>query len=378
MYSKVQTISPQTIAIFLASLRGGGAERSMLRLANNLAEKGLKVDLVLAQKDGVYFSEVSPQVNLIYFEAKRILFSLPKLVEYLKQKQPTYLICALDYVNLIGLWAKFTARVPTRVIVTVRNTVSPKVHQSIKNRLIHRLIHHSYLRADSIVAISEGVADNLTNTFNLPRNLIKVIYNPAYTSNLLLQAKVSINHPWFSPREPPIILGVGRLTQQKDFPTLIKAFAIVQQHYSARLVILGEGEKRSQLEALINQLGLEDKVSLPGFVENPFAYMAKASSFVLSSAWEGFGNVLVEAMAVGTPVVATNCQSGPEEILAGGKYGHLVPVGNAENLAEAIVTTLGHPIPPELLQSRAKEFSQEKNITEYLKLMFSITLPENN
>ena len=378
MSCKIQMISTQTITIFLASLRGGGAERSMLRLANNLAEKNLKVDLVLAQKDGVYFSEISPKVNLICLEAKRVLWSLPKLVKYLKQKQPTHLICALDYVNLIGLWARFIAGVSTRTIVTVRNTVSPQVNQSIKNRLIHRLIHHSYLRADSIVAISEGVADNLTNTFNLPRNLIKVIYNPAYTSNVLQQAKITLSHPWFSPREPPVILGVGRLTQQKDFPTLIKAFAIVQQYYSARLMILGEGEKRPQLEALIHELGLENKVSLPGFVENPFAYMAEAALFVLSSAWEGFGNVLVEAMAVGTPVVATHCQSGPEEILTRGKYGHLVPVGDVEALAKAIVETLNHPNSPEFLQSRAMEFSEEKNVTEYLELMLSITFPENH
>ncbi len=370
MDSSVKTMSTQKIAIFLASLRGGGAERSMLRLANGLAEEGLKIDLILAQKDGTYFSEISPQVNLVCLKTKRLLWGLPKLVKYLKQEKPTYLICALNYVNLIGLWARFIAGVPTRTIVTVRNTISPQLNQLVlKKRLIHRLLHHSYLHAYFIVAISQGVADNLTATFNLPRHCIKVIYNPAFTPNLLLQAKETIDHPWFSPREPPVILGVGRLTQQKDFPTLIRAFAIAQQHYSARLMILGEGEERPRLAALVKELGLEDQVSLPGFVKNPFAYMDQAALFVLSSAWEGFGNVLVEAMAVGTPVVATNCKSGPEEILAGGKYGTLVAVGDVEGLAQAMLTTLNNPIASEVLQSRAKEFSQEKNTIEYLKLL---------
>ncbi|EGJ32393.1 glycosyltransferase [Moorena producens 3L] len=364
-------MSTQTIAIFLASLRGGGAERNMLRLANGLAEQGLKVDLVLAQKDGAYFSEISPQVNLVHLEAKRVLLSLPKLVGYLKQEKPAYLICAMDYVNLVGLWGKFIAGVPTRIIVTVRNTLSSEGNQSPwKNPLIHGLIHHCYPWADSIVAVSGGVADNLATTVNLPRNHIKVIYNPVVTPNLLLKAQATIDHPWFSPREPPVILGVGRLTKQKDFPTLIKAFAIAQQNCSARLMILGEGEERPKLEALVKELGLEDQVSLPGFVNNPFAYMAQAALFVLSSNREGLPTVLIEAMAVGTPVVATNCKSGPEEILAGGKYGNLVPVGDVEGLAQAMVATLNNPIAPEVLQSRAKEeFSQEKSTTEYLKLL---------
>ncbi len=364
----------QKIAIFLASLRGGGAERNMLRLANSFAEQGIKVDLVLAQKDGIYFSEVSPQVNLVHLEANRVLLSLPKLVRYLKQEKPAYLICALNHINLVGLWAKSLAGVSTRIIVTVRNTLSSESNQSTwKNFLINGLIHHCYPWSDSIVAVSGGVADNLAATVNLPRNHIKVIYNPVVTPNLLLEAKANIDHPWFTPREPPVILGVGRLTKQKDFPTLIKAFAIAQQNYSARLMILGEGEERPQLEALIKELGLEDKVSLPGFVNNPFAYMAQAALFVLSSAWEGLPTVLIEAMAVGTPVVATNCKSGPEEIIAGGEYGNLVSVGDVEGLAKAMVATLNNPIAPEVLQSRAKqEFSQEKSVTEYLKLMVSM------
>jgi glycosyltransferase involved in cell wall biosynthesis len=359
----------QKIAIFLASLRGGGAERNMLRLANSFAEQGLKVDLILAQKDGAYFSEISPQVHLVQLEAKRVLWSLPKLVAYLQQEQPAYLICAMDHVNLVGLGAKILAGSSTRIIVTVRNTFSSSKQFRWQDPIINRLMHYCYPWADSIVAVSAGVADNLATTVNLPRNSIKVIYNPVVTPDLLLKAQATIDHPWFSSSEPPVILGVGRLTPQKDFPTLIQAFAITQQYRSTRLMILGEGKERPKLEALIKELGLENRVSLPGFVSNPFAFMAKAALFVLSSAWEGLPTVLIEAIAVGTPVLATNCQSGPEEILAGGKYGNLVSVGDVEGLAQAIVATLDHPISPEILRSRAKDFSQEKSTNEYLKLL---------
>lgn len=363
------------ISIFLPSLGGGGAERMMLQLANSFAEQGLQVNLVLLEKDGVYFSDISPQVNLVHLEAKRVLLSLPKLVRYLKQEKPAYLICALYHVNLVGLWAKFLARVSTHIVVTVHNTLSSQSNKSTwKNLLINSLIHYCYPWADSIVAVSGGVADDLATTVNLPCNRIKVIYNPVVTPNLILKAQTTVDHAWFSSKESPVILGVGRLTKQKNFPTLIKAFAIAQKNCSARLMILGEGEERLQLEALVKELGLEDKVSLLGFVNNPFAYMAQANLFVLSSAWEGLPTVLIEAMAVGTPVVSTNCKSGPEEILAGGKYGNLVPVGDVEGLAQAMLATLNNPIAPEVLQSRAKEeFSQEKSTTEYLKLLNLIT-----
>ncbi len=363
--------STQKIAIFLASLQGGGAERSMLRLANSWAERGLNVDLVLTQKDGAYLSDISPKLKLINLETSRVILSLPKLIAYLKQEQPTSLLCALNYVNLVALWAKFCSGVSTQVIVTVRNTLSQerKISDQQKKHLMHRLIYRFYPWADEIVAVSRGVADDLAKTAKLPRERIKVIYNPTFTPNILLQAKATLDHPWFSDTEQPVILAAGRLTQQKDFPTLIKAFAIAQQHYCARLMILGEGEERCPLEALVKELGLEDRVSLPGFVKNPFAYMAQAALFVLSSAWEGFANVLVEAMAVGTPVVSTNCPSGPEEILEQGKYGQLVPVGDVEKLAIAMVTTLQNPQSSEDLQHRAMDFSMENSVNQYLALL---------
>ena len=363
-------MSTQKISIFLASLRGGGAERNMLRLANGFADKGLNVDLVLAQSDGAYFQEVSPKVNLVQLEASRVILSLPKLIKYLRQEQPTYLICAVKHINLVGLWAKSLAGVSTRVIVTVRNTLHTSNNLLFwKGFLIQKLIHYCYPWADSIVAVSEGVAESLATTTKLSRNSIKVIYNPVVSPNLLIQAQLPISHPWFSEDSLPVFLAVGRLNKQKDFITLIRAFAISQNVYPAKLMILGEGEERSQLESLIKELELEDKVSLPGFVDNPFTYMRQATLFILSSIREGLPTVLIESMAVGTPVVATDCYSGPAEILDQGKYGILVPMKDAEGLAQAIIDTINKPIESEVLKSRAQVFSKQRSINEYLKLM---------
>jgi glycosyltransferase involved in cell wall biosynthesis len=206
---------------------------------------------------------------------------------------------------------------------------------------------------------------------------IRVIYNPVVTPEVLKKAKEPVAHPWFAQGEPPVLLGVGRLVKQKDFATLVRAFALVRQRRPARLMILGDVDKREplikpQLEALVRELGLEGEVMLPGFVDNPHAYMAKAAVFVLSSIYEGFGNVVAEALAAGTPVVSTDCESGPAEILDNGKYGRLVLVGDAEALADAILATLNEPTDPEVLQERSRVFSIEKVIDQYLEVLSEV------
>jgi glycosyltransferase involved in cell wall biosynthesis len=364
-------IKEKKIAIFTPSLRGGGAEKNMLKLANNLVEYGLPVDLVLAQVEGAYLSEVNPKIKVVDLKSSRILLSILPLIKYLKTNKPDFLISVQDHTNIATLWAKKMAQVSTKIIVTVRNTLSLGATNSpkLKSRLMPILIHYFYPWADEIIAVSEGVADDLAQTTNLPRNLIKVIYNPIVTPQLLQLAQESIDHPWFAQGEPPVILGVGRLTKQKDFPSLIKAFALIAPKCEARLMILGEGKDRPQLEALVKSLNLTERVSLPGFVSNSYAYMKKATLFVLSSAWEGLPTVLIEAMAVGTPVVATDCKSGPVEILNHGQYGELIPVGNVEALAEAMLKNLQHPLSSDVLQNRAFDFSGEKSLHQYLDLM---------
>jgi glycosyltransferase involved in cell wall biosynthesis len=214
--------------------------------------------------------------------------------------------------------------------------------------------------------VSVGVADDLAETIAFPRHRITVVYNPIVTAALIARSHETIAHPWLVPGAPPVILAVGRLTLPKDFPTLIRAFARLRAGRSARLVILGEGELRDELEALVAELGLTADVALPGFTDNPFSWMRRSALFVLSSAWEGLPTVLVEAMACGTPVVSTDCRSGPAEILEGGKWGRLAPVKDVEALAAAMATTLEETEHPDVAQ-RALDFGVDRAVDGYLQ-----------
>jgi glycosyltransferase involved in cell wall biosynthesis len=226
-----------------------------------------------------------------------------------------------------------------------------------------------YPAADVIVAVSSGVADDLARVTALPRNQIRPIYNPVVTHELITQSQETVDHPWFSANAPPVVLGVGRLAAQKDFSTLIRAFARVRATREVRLLILGEGRKRPTLEALAASLGVAKDVSLPGFCDNPFSAMAYAAVFVLSSAYEGLPGVLIQALACGCPVVSTDCPSGPAEILEAGTHGLLVPVGDDAALATAICSTLNAPPQADWLRARAAEFSVEKATDRYLEIL---------
>ena len=344
MNDEYKIVNPQRrIAIFMPSLFGAGGQRSMLNLAHGIAECGYAVDLVLAQVEGEFVAEVRRPVRVVDLKASRALTSLPALVRYLRRERPEALLSVFGYVNVIALWAWRVAHVPTRLFVNEQNTVSCEAGNasSRRSRLIPRLIKRFYPWANGIVVVSQGVRDDLAQLTNMSRERITVIYNPSVVeAEVREKAQAALDHPWFKSGEPPVLLAVGRLQVQKDYPTLIRAFAQVRQSRPARLLILGEGKERPMLEALIKELGLEHDVSLPGFVMNPYAYMGRASLFVLSSRWEGLPTVLIEALCCGAPVVSMDCPSGPREILKDGKYGPLVPVGDADALARAIETTL--------------------------------------
>jgi glycosyltransferase involved in cell wall biosynthesis len=284
--------------------------------------------------------------------------------------QPSALLSAMEHANLVAILAWRWARVPTRLVVSVHNTMSIATQHApqSKARLIPMLARWLYPQAHRVVAVSHGVATDILHLYQLPTAKVEVIYNPVVTPELMIQSQDTVEHPWLTAGEPPIILGVGRLTAQKDFATLIRAFARVRQSHEARLIILGEGEHRPILERLVRELGLQEWVALPGFVENPYAWMRRAAVFVLSSRWEGLPTVLIEAMACGTPVVATDCPSGPREILEGGKWGKLVPVGDAVGLAEAICQTLKEGSPSDL-SIRASDFSLERAVESYLQVL---------
>jgi len=359
------------LALFVPSLRGGGAERVMVNLARGFADRGLKVDLVLAKGEGLYLSQVPDKVRLVDLRAKRMASALPPLMTYLRREKPRSFLSAMMHTNVIAILARKLAKVDTRIVISEHSTlsISSRNAKSLRERYLPLIAKRIYPWADMIVAVSKGVADDLVCTLGLPRERIGVIYNPIVTPELLEKAKETVKHPWFQPGGPPVILGVGRLTKPKDFPTLLRAFASVRKEGRSRLVILGGGEERPNLEALAEEFGIAEDVDIPGFVENPYKYMACARVFVLSSRWEGFGNVIVEAMACGTPVVSTDCPSGPAEILEDGRYGELVPVGDYEALARSILSTLDNPISTSVLQQRARDFSVEKIADQYIDVL---------
>jgi glycosyltransferase involved in cell wall biosynthesis len=331
----------------------------------------LKVDLVLGKAWGPHLEKVPPELRVVDLKASGLLSTTIALVRYLRQEQPVAMLSALHYANEIAVWAKRFAGVSTRVIVSEHNTFSQAIQHTSKTKrhLLPFFVRHFYPWADGIVAVSQGVANDLARSTGLPIESIQAIYNPVITPELLEKTKEPLDHPWFTPGEPPVILGVGKLEAQKDFPTLIRAFAQVRQVRPARLMILGWGPDRPKLEALIQELSLEQDVSLFGYVDNPYPYMAKASVFVLSSAWEGLPTVLIEAMAVGTPVISTDCPSGAAEILGKGRYGMLTPVGDHQALAEAILKVLSNQLKVVVDQNWLEQFSLLVSTRQYLNVL---------
>lgn len=362
----------QRLTVLTSTMGGGGAQRSMVRLAGGLAERGYDVDLVLGRRDedDHYRAEVADTVRIVSLDAPRALFSVPRLIRYLRRERPVAMVTSLDYMNVLGVWARWLARVDTRVVVNEQNTLSMVVDNGTRRRkrVLPWLVRQSYRRADGIAAVSEGVADDLARFVGLPRDRVDAIHNPVVVPQLADMTTQPLDHPWFGPDEPPVLLAVGRLTPQKDFETLLRAFAKVRASHAARLLVLGDGDERSRLEALVIELGLEQDVSLPGWAVNPYPYMAAADLFVLSSLWEGLPTVLIEALYCGVPIVATDCPSGPREILQGGRYGSLVPVGDVDALAQAIADALDGDVPAPVPESWAP-YRIDVVTDRYLQLM---------
>lgn len=361
--------SKKRLAFFLPGLYEGGAERIVLNLAEGISRRGHPVDLVLARAEGPYMAQIPAAVRLVDLNAPRVLGSLPALKKYLQQERPSHLISGM-FTNLIALWARRLSGIHCRLSVTEHNSLSSivKSKKDWRWQIYPKLARWFYPWANDIIAVSNYVADDLTRTAHLPRELIRVIYNPILTPDLLEKSKAPVEHRWFKDGEPPVILAVGRLTEQKAFDMLIQAFALVRKNQAARLIILGEGDERSALEALVSQLGLGQDVEMPGFVQNPYPFMTHASLFVLSSRWEGLPTVLVEAMSLGTPVVATDCPGGTREILRDERFGRLAPVESPADLADAIRRSMKerHFDPP---KESWKPFELEFAVDRYLELL---------
>jgi len=359
------------IAIFVSFSGTGGVERMIGNLTEGLTALGCQVDLLLVKTHSAHMGFLPATVNIVRLGVSHTMSSLPSLVRYLRRERPVALLATKDRANQVAILARGLAGVPTRVVLRMGTTLSAALtgKHRLQEWLWYLPMRLMYPLADAIVAVSNGVAADLAEITGLPQTHFQVIPNPVITPKLSMLAREPINHPWFADDEEPVIIGVGRLTRQKDFPTLLKAFALVRRKSPCRLIILGEGRDRHRLQALAAKLGVENDVDLLGFVSNPYAYMARADLFVLSSLWEGLGNVLVEALALGTPVVSTDCPSGPREVLQNGRYGRLVPVGDVDALVEAMLATLANPPDKAFLASAVKAYTVDMSSRQYLETL---------
>ncbi len=379
------------IAVFIYSMTGGGAQRRTLTLINEFVRRGHRVDLVTVMAGGVLSEQVSSEVCCfsLYSHALRILparglrklklfSSRNALARYLRDQRPDVLLSAASHTSLTALAARRYSGAGTPLVLRISShlTASHAGGMHLFRRLRYRTACKWFAEADAVIAVADGIADDIRANTDISPERVATIYNPTFTQDLIEKSEESVEHPWFDERDSHVILGVGRLVERKDFQTLLKAFAEVRKRRSSRLVILGEGGKRNELIELAGDLDIAEYVDMPGFVKNPLAWMSRASVFVLSSRCEGLPGVLIEAMAAGCPVVSTDCPSGPVEILENGTFGRLVPVADHVALAEAILETLDAPREAVRLRERASNFSVTNAVDAYLSVLAQAARPK--
>lgn len=359
------------VAIFVPSMTGGGAERAMMNLANNFVSRDISVDLVLVEALGAYLASVDSRVRIVNLNCGRLAKSILRLAKYYQKNQPTVILSALDDANVVSLLAKKIACMPTRHFVSVHTSIRSTMCSSRRSpvkEVVFRLMQIMYPSADGVITVSEGVKEDIIKLVGVADDRVHKIYNPITTDSINDMAREPLDHPWFTDSGIPVVLSVGRLTGVKDYQTLIKAFGNVVRNRECRLVILGDGEKREELESLIDAMGLKECVLLPGFQQNPFKWMSRAALFVLSSKLEGLPNVLIEAMACGVPIVSTDCFSGPNEILEDGRWGKLVPVGDVDAMTDAIIDVLDNGSSVDV-KERAAHFTIDRAVEAYLDVL---------
>ncbi len=358
------------ISFFLATSGHSGVDRAMKNLIPALANRGYKVELLKVRKHGPELNNTFKNIKIINLKTSHVYSSFFPLVKYLIKTPPHIMFTDKDRVNRCAILAKLITRAKTKLIVRSGITISVDLSsRGFLDSWIQRTsMSRLYKYADKIIVPSKNVAEDMSDYTGLSINHIKVVPPPVIEESIFTRIFPPPEHPWFKPDSPPVILGAGELCMRKDFFTLLKAFKIVKQHIDSRLVILGKGRQHDALVKFSHDLGIEKYVDFPGFKKDPYPYMAHAKVFVLTSLWEGLGFVLIESLAVGTPVVSTNCPSGPSEILENGKYGHLVPIKDHERLAEAILDTIKNPKEPEFLQQAARPYTIKASTDAHLKV----------
>ncbi|MET0068373.1 MAG: glycosyltransferase [Candidatus Thiodiazotropha sp.] len=358
------------VCLFILKFGDGGVERMMVNIARGLARQGARVDFIIKDPNAPYLHRLPDSVRLITFPVSKQRDALPLLLDYLAENDPQVLLSAKILDDEIALQAKRRQRGRTRFFLRPGTALISRMEARgmgwLRRWMKTRNLVKLFRQADGVVAVSQGVANEVMQLSGIPEAKITVIKNPTITPELYEQSAELPEDPWLQPGEPPLILGIGGLRRQKDFPTLLKAFAMVREQMPCRLMILGQGNKEASLRQLAAELGLEADFRLPGFVDNPYAYLSHAGLFVLSSLWEGSPNVLTEALALGTPSVSTDCPSGPHEITRAGEVAPLVPVGDVVALAEAMLETLRNPPDPEILKAAVSEYTLDRSAARYL------------
>ena len=337
-------IYKRRLIFFLPNLSGGGAERVMVNFANGLATLGHTVDIVLAGEGGVNSTFVSSMVRVVELRASGCFASVIPFARHLRRSRPDVVISTLGHANVAAILARRLAGGKFKLIIREANRMKlPEYGVTLKQRVSHFSVKALYRYADAVLANADGLAQEIVDEVKIPAGRVKVVENPVVTDDFDQLAAEPLRDDWFADPQIPVVLGVGRLSPQKDFSTLIYAFSMVRKMRPARLVILGEGVERDQLTGLINKLGLDQCVRLQGYVANPYPYMRRCGCFVLSSLHEGCPNALIQALLAGAKVISTDCRWGPYEVLEGGKLGKLVATGNPQQLAEAIACSLNSP-----------------------------------
>lgn len=361
------------VAFFLPSLAGGGAERVVLELVRGFVKYGISVDLLVTRSGGAYWKSVPQDIRLINFDSWMTLTCLPGLVRYIRRERPDVLLASQDAAQATALMGQMFFLEDTHLIIRQADSfLTSYASGGFKKRMCIRIVRRLAHRADAVIAVSSGVADEFR--LKIPRiaSVVQALPNPVVTRELLESVELPVKHPWFDDSHIPVIVAAGRLTPQKDYPTLLKAFSEVADSRPVRLVILGEGPMQSRLIMTTRKLGVAQKVDFVGFQDNPFAWIAKARALVLSSRYEGLPGVLIQAMACGTPVVSTDCPHGPREILEDGRLGPLVPVGDHSALAQGIMAVLDNPLNPEVLCASSRRYLATTSIKQYVKLVMSM------
>jgi len=341
-------------------------------LCQALVDAPIDLDVLLIKAQGPYVDRLPDSANIISLRARHSLTSVWEVSRYLKKERPDALLAIKHRGILAALRARQLARTDTPISGRIGTTVSAALasKSSRRRQRWYTAMRKHYPKLEQLIAVSQGVADDVLDITGMSESHVSVVRNPTITPEMLAAANEPVEHPWLSAEGSVLrIMGVGRLTEQKDFATLIAAFARVHSQREARLIILGDGGLRSELIAQAASLGVEAHIALPGFQSNPWAWMSKASVFALSSRWEGSPNTLTEAMALGIPVVSTDCPSGPRELLDAGRIAPLVKMGDVDALASALLSVVAAPPRSEVLTEAVSAYHRDVSAAAYLQTL---------